>query len=86
MYIIDDNKSKFFKLIAPLLINRGVILHKISEFDCAARSKNSGIFISHVDNKFNCEKDEDFINFFKKNKFSRAVLLKPACDEFKVFN
>ncbi len=86
MYIIDDNQSTFYKLLAPLLINRGVILHKLSEFDCTARSKNSGIFVSLVGNKFNCEKDEDFINFFKKNKFNRAVLLKPACDEFKIIN
>ena len=86
MYIIDDKQSKFFNLVAPLLMNRGVILHKWSEFDCTARSKNSGIFVSLVDNKFNCVKYEDFISFFKKNKFSRAVLLKPACDEFKIFN
>ena len=62
MYIIDDKQSKFFNLVAPLLMNRGVILHKLSEFDCTARSKNSGIFVSLVQ-KFNCVKDEDFISF-----------------------
>ena len=86
MYIIDDSQSKFFKSIAPLLINRGVVLHNISEFDCSDRSKSSGVYISVVDDKFNCEKDQDFINFFKINKFKRAVLLKPACDEFKILN
>lgn len=86
MFIIDDNKSEFFKMIWPLLVARGVDFQRVSEFDNSDRSKSSGVYISVVDDKFDCIKDEHFINYFKQNKFKKAVLLKPACDEFKVSN
>ena len=86
MYIIDDRKSEFLKMIWPMLVTRGVDLHRISELDHSAQKKNSGIYISVVDDKFDCMKDQGFINFLKQHKFKKAVLLKPACDTFKISN
>ena len=79
MYIIDDRKSEFLKMIWPMLVTRGVDLHRISELDHSAQKKNSGIYITIVDDKFDCMKDQNFINFFKQHKFKKAVLLKPNC-------
>ena len=86
MYIIDDDKSEFIKMIWPMLVTRGVDLQKVSELDHSARNKNSGIYITIVDDEFDCMKDQNFINFFKQHKFKRAVLLKTGCDTFKISN
>ena len=86
MYIIDDHQSEFLRMIWPMLVTRGVDLQKVSELDNSVRTKNSGIFITLVDDNFDCMTDQNFINFIKQNKFKKAVLLKPACDTLKISN
>ena len=84
MYIVDDIKSAFYKIMAPLLNSRGIDLISLSEINAQTSVKPVRTFISAVNVKFDCMADQSFINFLKKHKFKRAVLLKPKCDVFKI--
>lgn len=84
MYVIDDIKSTFYKIIVPLLNSRGIDLISLSDINAQTSVKQSGTFISVADVKFDCMADQSFKNFLRQNKFQRAVLLKPKCEEFKI--
>ncbi len=84
MYIVDDLKSAFYKIIEPLLTSRGIDLVSFSKIGAQNSVKPSGTFISVANNKFDCMADQNFKNFLKQHKFKRAVLLKPNCKVFKV--
>ena len=84
MYIIDDLKSAFYKIIVPLLNNRGIDLVLLSELGDRTNLKPSGTFISLTDTEFDCVADQNFKTFLKQHKFKRAVLLKPKCADFKI--
>ena len=63
MYIVDDLKSAFYKIIEPLLISRGIDLVLLSKIGAQNSVKPSGTFISVANNKFDCMADQNFKNF-----------------------
>ena len=70
--------------MVPLLNSRGIDLISLSDINAQTSVKQSGTFISVADVKFDCMADQSFKNFLRQNKFQRAVLLKPKCEEFKI--
>lgn len=84
MYIIDDLKSAFYKIMVPLLNNRGIDLLLLSKLGEHTNSRLAGTFISVADNEFDCTNDQNFKKFLKEHKFRRAILIKPKCEEFKI--
>ena len=84
MYIVDDLKSAFYKIIGPHLTSRGIDFVSFSKIGAQNSVKPSGTFISVATNKFDCMADQNFKNFLKQHKFKRAVLLKPNCEVFKI--
>ena len=69
------------------MTKRGIEFTTFDESSSHPAEVNIGsVFVSEVGSEFNVDKDKKFIDFLKKNKFSRAVVCVHKCERFQIEN
>lgn len=84
MFVVDDKHVDFYETVSEALTNRGADFLGISDLHGTTASGSFENYLALVDKSFDCLKDKKFIEFLKKNKFKKAILLKMNCDKLNI--